>query len=329
MDPIMRSRCIELLLSAFILSPLLMVAPPRTLGQAGDLFTDSSSELLTPRGTPEATTKTFSTRVREVNVLFSASDWRGHFVSNLSAADVRLTENGKPADTITYFLREENLPLRVAMLIDVSGSVVNVFRGQQKAAVIFLQQTLRPSDAASLMSFANDVRIVQDFTSDLPTLTSRIKTLAAGDSATAIYDAVRTSCERLAKDRSSILSRRALILITDGEDNRSLGSVDEAILTALQSEVIIFALNTNPDPEYTDRWLKKLAESTGGELLHAGSTRELASAFRRVNQQLRSQYLLGYKPPAWSADPGFHRIRVTTHRIGLHVHCRKGYYQAD
>jgi len=325
----MLSRCIELLLSAFILSPLLMVAPPRTPGQAGDLFTDSSSALLAPRNAPDTTAKTFSTRVREVNVLFSASDWRGHFVSNLTAADVRVTDNGKPADTITYFLREENLPLRVGLLIDVSGSVENVFRDQQKAAVIFLKQTLRPSDAASLMSFAEHVRVVRDFTSDLPSLTSGIKALAAGESATAIYDSVRISCERLVKDRSSSLNRKVLILITDGDDNRSQGNIDEAIDAALQSEVIIFALNTHPVPEYTDPGLKKLAESTGGELLHAGRTGELASAFRRVNQQLRSQYLLGYKPPRWNADRGFHRIRVTAHRFGLHVRCRKGYYQED
>lgn len=316
----MRSRCIGLLLTAFIMCLLFVVGQPRTLGQAA---------LLAPRDAPEGSTKTFSTRVREVNVLFSASDWRGHFVSNLTAADVRVTDNGKPADTITYFLREENLALRVAMLIDVSGSVANVFRGQQKAAALFFQQTLRPADTASLMSFADDVHVIQDFTSNLPSLTSGIKTLAAGDSATAIYDSVRTSCETLGRDRSSSLNRRALILITDGEDNRSQGNIDDAIDAALQSEVVIFALNTHPVPQYTDPSLKRLAESTGGELLHAGRTGELASAFRRVNQQLRSQYLLGYKPPRWDADRSFHRIRLTTHRFGLHVHCRKGYFQAD
>jgi Ca-activated chloride channel homolog len=325
----MRSRCIELLFSVFVFVPCLgVLAQSQTSAQAGTRLAESSFAPLS-RDTPEASTGTFSTRVREVNVLFSASDWRGHFVSNLTPGDVRVFDNGHPADAITYFLREENLPLKIAMLIDVSGSVTNVFRGQQKAAVLFFQQTLRPSDIGSLMAFSEDVRVIQDFTPNLTSLTSRIGTLAAGNSATAIYDAVQTSCQKLAKERSSSPSRRALILITDGEDNRSLGNIDDAIATALQSEVVIFALNTHPVPQYTDPTLKKLADSTGGELLHAGRTGELASAFRRVNQQLRSQYLLGYKPPRWDADRSFHRIRVTTHRFGLHVHCRKGYYQAD
>ena len=277
----------------------------------------------------ESAPQVFSARVREVNVLFSASDWRGRFVPDLKAADVMVFDNGKQPESITYFLRQENLPLEVGILIDVSGSVANVFRAQQKAASLFLQQTLRSTDQASLIAFGIDTRVVQEFTTNVSLLGSAIANLSAGDSGTAIFDAVRTSSERLAQQPQSGTNRRALVLITDGEDNASHGQLDDAIHAALQSEVVIFALNTNVHPESTDRWLKELAESTGGNVLHAAGEKALKAAFGKVNQQLRSQYVLGYKPSHLQTDRSFHRIHLTVHKFGLHVQCRKGYYVAD
>lgn len=284
-----------------------------------------------PAGTTssEPVSPTFSARVREVNVLFSASDWRGRFVSDLKPTDVTVFDNGKQPESIIYFLREENLPLEVGILIDVSGSVANVFRAQQKAASMFLEQTLRSTDQASLITFGTETRVVQEFTTNVPLLGSAIANLGVGDTATAIFDAVRTSSEILAQQQQSGPNRRALVLITDGEDNASHGQLNDAIDAALQSEVVIFVLNTNVHPESTDAWLKKLAESTGGNVLHAAGEKTLKAAFGRVNQQLRSQYVLGYKPAYLQTDRSFHRIRLTVHKFGLHVQCRKGYYVAD
>src|SRR5262249_47957433 len=103
----------------------------------------------------------------------------------------------------------------------------------------------------------------------------------------------------------------------------------DAIDAALQSDVIVFALNTNPIQAFTDPMLQKLSQSTGGGVLHARGARELKSAFRKINEQLRNQYLLGYKPPHWQADQSFHRIGVPARRFGLHIHCRKGYYAIE
>lgn len=279
--------------------------------------------------TSEPHTQTFSANVREVNVLFSVSDWRGRFVSNLTAADVTVSDNGKRPEAITYFLRQDNLPLEAEVLIDVSASVTNVFRAQQKAASLFLQQTLRSTDQASIIAFGVDTRVVQDFTTNVSLLSSAITNLSVSDNSTAIYDAIRDSCEKLVHKQEQGFHRRALVLITDGEDNASKTNLDDAIDAALQAEVVIFTLNTNPSPEWTDPWLKKIAESTGGTLLHAAGDKALKSAFDRVNQQLRSQYLLGYKPPPLQADRSFHRIHLTAHKFGQHIQCRKGYYIAD
>ena len=270
-------------------------------------------------------TETFSSRVREVNVLFSASDWRGHFVSSLGPSDIKVFDNGHTPQSLTYFLRQSDLPLKVSLLIDVSGSVGTVFRAQRQAAAIFLQQTLRPSDSASIVAFGVQSRVVQDFTSNLQLLSAAVGRMSAGESLTAIYDAVKTSCAMLSAGEEQSLNRRALILITDGEDNSSHISIDAAVDAALQSEVVVFALNTSLAPAYTDPFLQKLTASTSGRVLHARGTGELKAAFRKVNEQLRNQYLLGYKPPQWQADRSFHKIRLTTRRFGLQVHCRKGY----
>lgn len=277
----------------------------------------------------DAPTQAFSTRVREVNVLFSASNWRDRFVSNLKPSEVRVFDNGRQPLSFTYFLHETDLPLRVALLIDISGSVEDLFQSQQRAAILFLQQTLRPSDSASVMVFAVQTEVVQNFTSSLETLTGAVHRLAPGQGETAIYDAVRNACDKLGGEGDGSVKRRALILITDGDDNRSRLSIDQAIEAALEDEVVIFALNTSRAPQYTDPPLKKLTESTGGRVLRAYRESELKFAFRKVNEQLRNQYLLGYKPPHWQADHSFHRIRVTTRRFELYIHCRKGYYAIE
>ena len=287
------------------------------------------SSTLTDLDPAKSTSGSFSSRVREVNVLFSVSDWHGHFVSNLSPSDVKVLDNGQAPQSLTYFLRQSDLPLKVELLIDISGSVGPVFRAQRQAAAIFLEQTLRPSDSASIIGFGIQSRVVQEFTSNLESLTGSVRRMSAGESMTAIYDAVKNSCTRLASGEESSRNRRALILITDGEDNSSHIRIDEAIDAALQSEVVVFALNTSMAPGYTDPFLQKLTVSTGGRVLHARGTGELKSAFRKVNEQLRNQYLLGYKPSHWQADSSFHKIRLTARRFGVQVHCRKGYYAIE
>ena len=261
----MRSRLLGLLLVVLSTGCISAFAPAQSMPRADSALTASSAG----NDVPEASKGTFSARVREVNVLFSASDWRGRFVSNLTASDVRVFDNGKSPQSLTYFLRQSDLPLKVELLIDVSGSVGPVFRSQQQAAAIFLQQALRLSDSAAITTFGVQSHVVQDFSSNLDSLTSAVRRMSAGESLTAVYDAVSGSCARLAGGGESGLNRRALILITDGEDNSSHASIDEAIDAALQSEVVIFALNTSLAPGYTDTFLQKLTESTGGRVLHA------------------------------------------------------------
>ena len=289
----------------------------------------SASGVSSSHDVADGRTETFSARVREVNLLFSATDWRGRFVSNLTASDIKVLDNGLQPQSLTYFLRQSDLPLYVGLLIDVSGSVETFFKDQQQAAAVFLKETLRPSDSAAIITFGLESRTVQDFTSNLQSLRDSVQALSVGESSTAIYDAVRSSCARLSSVPESGFARRVLILITDGAENASRSRIEDAIDAALQSDVIVFALNTNRWQQDTDPMLEKLSKGTGGTLLHAHGAHELKAAFRKINEQLRSQYLVGYKPPHWKADQSFHKIRVTTQRFGLRVHCRKGYYATE
>ena len=324
----MRSRHFVFLLAGILALRLPLVAQSPIAAQAESSLAAPGSRVADGYNL-EATTGTFSTRAREVNLLFSASDWLGHFVSNLTPSDIKVLDNGQEPQSLTYFLRQSDLPLKVGLLIDVSGSVGTFFRAQQQAAAIFLQQTLRPSDSAIIIAFGGKSRVVQDFTSNLESLMNAVHRLSAGESSTAIHDAVSNSCERLSAKAESGLARRVLILITDGQENSSHLSIEDAIEAALQSDVIIFSLNTSPTRILSDPMLEKLSKSTGGRVLRANGARELKSAFRKINEQLRNQYLLGYKPPDWQADHTFHRIGITARRFGLHIHCRKGYYAIE
>lgn len=321
----MRSRRLEV---SIVLAAVLSVHGfAQAVPPADSLF--STSRAPSSHDVPEASKETFSARVREVNLLFSAVDWRGRFVSNLTPSEIKVLDNGQQAQSLTYFLRQSDVALKIGLLIDVSGSVGNFFKDQQQAAAIFLQETLRPSDSASIISFGLESRVAQDFTSNLQSLTGAVQALSVGESSTAIYDAVSSSCATLSAGSESGFARRVLILITDGEENASHSRIENAIDAALQSDVIVFALNTNRSQQATDPMLEKISKSTGGNVLHARGARELKAAFRKINDQLRNQYLVGYKPPHWKADQSFHKIRVTTQRFALRIHCRKGYYAIE
>jgi Ca-activated chloride channel family protein len=278
---------------------------------------------------PADAVETFTTRVREVNLVFSVADRSGRFVSNLTSSDVKVLDNGLPPESVTYFRRHDELPLRVGIAIDTSDSVEQQFRFEQEAAVLFLQQMLRPnSDSALIVGFNGHSALAQGLTADMAGLTKAIHELRIGGE-TAVWDAVRFSCEELARTAEHELTRHALIVITDGDDNVSHSTLDDAISAALQADTVVFVINTHTFSERSDVRLEKLAKSTGGAILPGHGLRELAKAFHDIDRQLRSQYALGYKPPQWRADHSFHSIRLVAQRRGLRVHCRRGYFAVE
>jgi len=274
--------------------------------------------------------ETFHKRVDEVNVLFMVSNGSGRYNHELTLADLQVLDNHLAPERISYFQKQTDLPLRVGILIDLSDSVTQRFSYEKKAATAFLQKVLRPQiDEAFIVGFGSNVELHQDFTSDQRALAAAVKHLHAGGD-TRLYDAIRFASEKLGHASGPSAVRRAIILITDGEDTRSQILMYDAVQAALRSETAIFALSSNDMA--LDRYphgeavLELISRPTGGGVLPAHNPFEIGRAFNRVKEALRNQYALGYKPAEFKADGSFRSIEIVPRQAKLRVQCRRGYF---
>ena len=269
---------------------------------------------------------TLRKQVNEVQVLFTASR-HGQFVAGLTQDDIRVRDNDNPA-TIVDFRGQENLPLRVVLLVDTSDSIRGRFKFEKEAAAIFLRQTLRgQTDQAMVAGFNNSLHLSQDFSHDSRALSAGIDRLSPGGG-TAVYDAVAQACSMLSRPGEGVVAR-VLILVSDGEDNSSKSTLQAVVARAQQAEVTIYAVSTNYlGNSPADGDLKHLARPTGGQALFPGSARKLARAFARISEELRHRYAVSYRPPEIAANGRFHRIQVWARKSGkkLKIQARKGYY---
>lgn len=300
------------------------------LGGIGALACDAQTETLTgshpfPEGDPVPTVRK---EVQEVNVILTVTDHRKHFVRNLTVSDLRIEDNGAPPEQITYFEAETALPLRVALVIDTSDSVNYCFSFEKYAAKRFLKDILRSvADMALVIGFNAHAQIAQGPTDEHDLLSRAIKHLPLGGE-TAIYDAVALASRELAGIKDTQSSRRAIILITDGEDNSSGITLQDAGEISQQNESIIYVLDTSAElmkSKEAETAMKQLSEITGGQYLRADSEDRIESAFSKIKVMLRSQYAIGYKPAHTRADGSFHRISVLGPKKFL-IHHRQGYF---
>jgi VWFA-related protein len=272
---------------------------------------------------------TIKARVSEVNVLFIATDRRGKFVRNLNQDDFTILDDHKPPQSIVAFRRETDLPLELGLLVDTSGSVRGRFEFEQAAALSFMQQTLRPNfDKAFVMGFASHSQITQDFTDNLKLLETGVQTLHDGGG-TALYDAIyRASREKLSKERDDHPVRHALIVISDGEDNQSEVSRTQAIEMAQRADVIIYAISTDDSGLILrgDKALQQLADATGGRAFFPYNTKDITHSFKAIEDELRSQYVVSYRPADFDADGRYRSIEISALKKDLEVRARKGYY---
>jgi Ca-activated chloride channel homolog len=275
---------------------------------------------------------TITKDVNEVQLAFTAVDHHGKFVTDLADTDLNLLDDKNPPSKVAFFHRQQELPVRVAVVVDVSASVAHVFRTEQRSAVDFLAKVIRPDkDQATVIAFNSQPTVVQDFTSDANALAAAVHELKSTPGATAIYDAVRFACNRLQKGTSNELWRKAIVLITDGEENSSRAHMADAVAAAQQANVVVFAIYVNTTPSWNSpsgaQVLRQISEPTGGRKLLAGWRGQLASAFAKIEEELRSQYVIGYIPAAWKSDGHFRHIQLKSARRGIHLHYRPGYYE--
>lgn len=270
-------------------------------------------------------------KVQEVGLVLTVTNPRGHFVRNLNQSDFNILDNGHAPDRITYFQPQTDLPLRVALVIDTSDSVTYRFKFEQKAASMFFRRVLHgKSDLGSVVGFNQEVRIAQEPTHDTKVLDAALKRLHTGGE-TAVYDATIAAARQLSSVHDEQPSRHAIILITDGEDNRSQAHLNEAVESVLRSDSVVYVVTTNSDAaEFGlvgdgDNAMKQLAEATGGRLLYSDRDGDVVSSFSKIERELRSQYAIGYKPALGSPDGLFHRLVVVGPRK-LRIFHRRGYF---
>jgi len=220
--------------------------------------------------------------------------------------------------------------MRVGILIDISASVAQSFKFEQKAASVFLQKVLRAGyDQAFVVSFDKNVHLLEDWTSDPNAAFTKVSTLRAGGD-TALYDAVIFACGKLRQQPSDIIARPVIVLITDGEDTASKALLYDAQQAVARADTVLFALSTNvvTPGQYPkgEAVLDLLTGPSGGEILPAHQSWQLAGAFAEIERALRSEYVLGYQPADLQPDGSFRPVEILPHKSRLQVRARSGYY---
>ncbi len=267
--------------------------------------------------------------VTRVNILFAVTDKKGRFVTNLNRDDFEVYET-KKAQTIQEFTAETNLPLRLGILIDTSNSVRDRFRFIQDAATEFLKSVMRPEvDRTVLVSFDTSAQMVSDLTNDIDKLEKGIKEMRPGGG-TALYDAIYFSCrDKLIIDQPRHKFRRALVILSDGDDNQSRYTREQALEMAQKTDVVVYTISTNRSGTETegDRLLKYLARETGGMAFFPFKVQDMQQSFTNIANELRSQYNLFYRPEPLRADGLYHTVDVRVkNKKDLQVRARRGYY---
>jgi VWFA-related protein len=304
----------------------------------------------TPKDDQNVTT--LKVNVAVVNLFFNVKDKRGGLVPNLTKDEFEVYEDGKP-QTIKYFSSESNQPLTLGLMIDSSASQMRVLEDEKVVGAQFLKEVLRKDDLAFVISFDVNVDLLQDYTNDASDLRhamnrAKINSGGAGGGlpglgggplptsnnprGTLLYDAVYLAAnEKLARE----VGRKAMILLTDGEDQGSQTRNRQAIEAAQKADSIVYVIMIADRGFYGgfgysgDREMKKLAEETGGRVINAGNKPEkLKEAFDQIANELRSQYNVGYTPTNSARDGTFRKVELRV-KSGLKVQARQGYYAPD
>ena len=276
-------------------------------------------------------TPTITKQVNEVNVVFTVTDRHNRYVKDLTKSDFKVIDDQKPIERMNSFRREADLPLQVGLLIDASGSIRERFKFEQESAIEFLNETLRPHfDKAFVLGFDSSLEMTQDFTDSTESLSKGIRSLRPGN-ATRLYDAVYYACrEKLLQSAQSDSVRRAIILVSDGDDNASHVTREEAIEMALRADVIIYTISTNyagmGDTDKNDKILERISDATGGRTFRPFQPQDVANAFAQIQDDLRSQYALSYHPADFMHDGRYRTIEIMADHKGLKVRSRHGYY---
>jgi VWFA-related protein len=313
-------------------------APPGPIGTHRDEIPQTEqdqTEQLPQSSTPLQVATTV------VNVFATVRDHHNEIITDLTKDDFRVSEDGTE-QKISYFSKEVNLPITLALLMDTSYSMHNILVAEQDAASRFVREVLRKKDEALVISFDTDVNLLADFSEDPSVLDRAIHhatinvdasgiggtggTVASHGGGTNLYDAVYLAChDELANEAG----RKAVVLLTDAEDTGSKLSLGEAVEAAQRADAVIHVILITDSGEtegYGPGVAARMTSDTGGRVINVRNDRGLEKAFDEISEELRSQYVLGYYPSNPKRDGTFRRIRVDVNRPDLKILARKGYY---
>ena len=320
----------------FGLAPLALAAAPQTQSPtpappaAASPAPAPTQNAPAAPATPQNPGFTIQTRVNEVDLTFTVTDRHGHFIEDLRQNDFALLDDGKAPARVYRFEQDTNLPLRVGMVIDTSTSIRQRFAFEQQAATEFLLQILRPkSDKAFIEGFDLTPDFKQDWTANLDSLTTGINGLHSGGG-TALFDALYQGCHEKMLDATTNHepARKAMVVISDGDDNQSHAYVEDAIKECQRAATVVYAISTNVSPsrDRGDDTLQKIADATGGRAFYPNRIEDMPVSFGQIQQELRSQYALSYQPADFAANGAFRTIYLFALDRKYQVHSRIGYF---
>jgi VWFA-related protein len=271
--------------------------------------------------------------VKVVNVLCTVYDGRGALVKDLSKDDFEIRENGKP-QVIRYFARESDLPLTIALLVDVSGSVRKFLQAEKDTAVQFFRAVLRPQDQAMVSGFSSTVVLWRDFTPSVPLLRDALEGMHAVPfkglpkdggpmPTTLLYDAVSSAA---LNKLQGVSGRKTMVIISDGIDIGSRTTAEMAVRQAQTANAIVYSICYPNEHESGCGYLKAMSDPTGGRMFDLGTKTPLGEIFRTIEEELRSQYSLAFVPEDTARDGAFRKLQVRVRTKGMRVLARKGYY---
>ena len=309
--------------SLFLLAAALAQAPPKP---APAKTANAKQAKQAPEG--EEPTTTITLDVTRVNLLLTVTDRKGRFVSNLGKDDFDIIEN-KKKQSILEFTSESDLPLRLAVLVDTSNSIRDRFKFIQEAANDFIITAMRSQDKAVVVSFDTNAEIAADMTNDTGLLQKTVRDLRPGGG-TALYDAIYYACrDKLVLDQPRDQFRRALIILSDGEDTGSRYTREQALEMAQRGDIVIYAVSTNISHTAMDgdKVLRRYAEETGGLAFFPFKAQDLGQSFENIANELRNQYNIFYRPEPLKRDGLYHPVDIRVKdRRDFVIRARRGYY---
>jgi VWFA-related protein len=277
---------------------------------------------------PPQQTETLQLFSREVDLFFAVTDKRGNFVNGLQQQNFGLLDDGRPPERIIRFVQQTNLPLRVGIMIDTSSSIRQRFSYEQQAAIDFLLQVMHPVDRAFVEGFDVQTDIEQDFTNRIDLLDSGISRLRPGGG-TALYDSLYKTCrDQMLTLQQTADVRKAMVLVSDGDDDYSRATEDDAIKMCQRAETIVYTISTNTGPsrDKGDDVLLRISDATGGRAFFPKRMEDVSEGFLNIEAELRSQYSLVYVPANFKQDGSFRTIYLQSLDPRYVVRAKKGYF---